>query len=136
MIFFLDKSDNIKSVAEGCGDKAIEMLINKAIEQNIDPDDPNLFNHLQQIIKCLSDKNELGRYKPLIKFLEPEAEERYKLNIKLVDFRLCPVPLCLNESIDEHLSMDFDEALQVIRELEFKSLTKMITPGSRWYLLH
>lgn len=133
--FLGDRSDNIKSVAEGCGEKAIEFLIQKAVERGIDPNSPTMFTEVRQLITDLSDNNELGRYKGLVKFLDESAENNYKLNIKLVDFRQCPMPLLLTETIETNLHMDFDEALEVIQELEFDSLIKIIKPGSPWFRL-
>ena len=126
-----DKSDNIPSVIYGCGEKAIELLINEAIKNNIDPDSETLWEELGDLV----DDIELGRHKNLINIQNPENKLIYERNKKLVDFRMAQIPMILNENLNEILSLDFDEAADIIRELEFKSLSKIIIPGSPWYRL-
>jgi len=126
-----DKSDNITSVISGCGEKAIELLIKEAIKNNIDPDSETLWEDLGNMVENM----ELGRHKNLINIKNPENKLIYERNKKLVDFRMAQIPTILNESLNEILSLDFDEAASIIRELEFKSLSKIIIPGSPWYRL-
>ena len=126
-----DKSDNIPSVIYGCGEKAIELLINEAIKHNIDPDSETLWEELGDLV----DDIELGRHKNLINIKNPENKLIYERNKNLVDFRRTQIPQILNESLNEILNLDFDVAAAIIRELEFKSLSKIIIPGSPWYRL-
>jgi len=126
-----DKSDNIPSVISGCGEKAIELLINEAIKHNINPESETLWEELENII----DDVELGRHKNLINIKNYENKLTYERNKKLVDFRMAQITNTLTENINETLSLDFEEVASVIRELEFKSLSKIIIPGSPWYRL-
>lgn len=126
-----DKSDNIPSVICGCGEKAIELLINEAIKNNIDPDSETLWEDLCNMI----DNVNLGRHKNLINIKNQENKFIYERNKKLVDFRMAQIPTILNENLNEILNLDFEEAVDIIRKFEFKSLSKIITPGSPWYRL-
>lgn len=131
-----DPSDNIKPVVRGAGEKSIQHLINKAIQYGIDPDSPRFFMEIRALIRGMLETGEVGIFKRhLSGFLEPEAEKNYILNIKLVDFRYCPMPLLLSESIYKPLHMDFDEAMGILQELEFDSLFKILKPGSPWFKL-
>lgn len=126
-----DKSDNIPSVIRGCGEKAIELLINTAIEKNINPESDTLWEELCSLTKIM----DLGRHKNLINMGDKENYLTYKRNISLVDFRKAQISIILNESLNEILNLDFEEAASIIRSLEFKSLSKIIVPGSPWYRL-
>lgn len=126
-----DKSDNITSVISGCGEKAIELLINEAIKNNINPDSETLWEELGMMVE----KMELGRHKNLINIKNLENKLIYERNKKLIDFRMAQIPTILNESLNEILSLDFEEAANIINELEFRSLSKIIAPGSPWYRL-
>lgn len=126
-----DKSDNISSVIPGCGEKAIELLINEAIKNNIDPESPTLLDDLGSVVSNM----ELGRHKNLINITNPENKLIYERNKKLVDFRMAQIPSILKENLNDILSLDFENAATIMRELEFKSLSKIIVPGSPWYKL-
>ena len=92
---------------------------------------PKIWEELGDLV----DDIELGRHKNLINIQNPENKLIYERNKKLVDFRMAQIPMILNENLNEILSLDFDEAADIIRELEFKSLSKIIIPGSPWYRL-
>ena len=126
-----DKSDNISSVIPGCGEKAIGLLISEAIKNDIKPESETLWEELGMMVE----KMELGRHKNLINIKNLENKLIYERNKKLIDFRMAQIPTILNESLNEILNLDFDEAASIIRELEFRTLSKIIAPGSPWYRL-
>jgi DNA polymerase-1 len=130
-----DKSDNIGPVIDGCGEKAIEFLINEAIKNNINPNSDTILSDLYPIICEKSTKNELGRYKKLININTSESYEKYGRNKQLVDFRYCPQKELITEKLNEISQLDFEAAGTIIQQLEFQSLAKIIVPGSPWYKL-
>ena len=127
-----DKSDNITSVLSGCGEKAIELLLSEAIKKNINPESESLWIQLQDVVRDLESNNKLGRHKNLTKIYDYENYQTFNRNIKLVDFRKCPADNVLTENLNEILHLDFEKAVDIIKTLEFRSLNKIVVPGSPW----
>ena len=130
-----DKSDNITSVLSGCGEKAINLLITEAIKNNINPESESLWIQLQNVVKNLELNKQLGRHKNLTKIYDYENYKIFERNIKLVDFRKCPVQAVLTENLKEIMHLEFSSAADIIKTLEFRSLSKIVVPGSPWYKL-
>jgi 5'-3' exonuclease len=127
-----DKSDNINSVLPGCGEKAIGLLLTEAIKRNINPESDSLWVQLQDVVRELELNKQLGRSKNLVKIYDYEHYQTFNRNIKLVDFRKCPVSGVLQENLNEILRLDFAKAVDIIKALEFKALNKIVMPGSPW----
>lgn len=134
-----DKSDNIPSVVSGLGEKGLEFLISKCDEAGIDPDEPEFFSKLVNLVQEIPE-SQCGRYK-VIKQIDFSKQEDYNRNMKLIDFRECQysggvLTETLHTQHRESLSLDYIGASQLFRELELASLSKILMPGSPFYGLH
>ena len=145
-----DGSDDIPNVIEGCGDKAIQYLIELIMDKGLNPDLDSFKEDLYVFIDSL-DENSLGRYKKLKNLTKYENKEQLELNLKLVDLRKCPHKSTISSDIlkESNISvkLDFYKSMSLLKELNFnmdpmnknnkKSLASdIISMGSPWYKLH
>lgn len=145
-----DGSDDIPGVIQGCGTKAIQFLINIAIEKGLHPDSLSFKEDLYSLIDSL-DESKMGRYKKLKNLINEENKKQLELNLKLVDFRQCPHKESISSDIikesNTSVKLDFARSSMLLKELNFnmnpkntkddkKSLaSEIITMGSPWYRL-